>query len=104
MVLVGATASKLTGLFEKQGCHEGNKHRSSQKVKGVAEGEDKCLLLHDVTDGDHGAMGSFRTIGDAMTDKILCQRFDPGAGRLFEQGNRRHKDVGMILLTPGAEA
>ena len=51
---MGAAGVKMTGFLEKQGCHERDDQCGAQQIEGVAEGQDKGLLLHDPADGDDG--------------------------------------------------
>jgi hypothetical protein len=54
--LARAAAFKVSGFLKQQGCHEGDDRRGSGQQEGVAEGEDKGLLLHDMTDRDRRAL------------------------------------------------
>jgi hypothetical protein len=72
MQSVRAAGLKVTGLPQQQGRDERDDQRDAQKIERVAEGQDEGLLLHGLTDRD-----------------------DPGAGGLFEQGNRLGQHVGM---------
>jgi hypothetical protein len=79
--------------FEQQGGHERDDQRGSQQIKGIAEGQDIGLLLYDMADGDHGALGGVGAIDHAAADEVLRQRLDPRTRRLFEQRYRLRQHV-----------
>ena len=64
---MSAAGFKMVGLLQQQGCDERNDQHGAQEIEGVAEGEDKGLLLHDVADRDHCALR--RVGGNVQTPK-----------------------------------
>lgn len=81
---MGGAGFKMVGPFQQQDCHERNDQRGAQQIEGVAEGQNKGLLLHDVADRDHRALRRVSAVDDAVADEILGERFDPRTGRLFQ--------------------
>jgi hypothetical protein len=84
VLLVRAAGLEVTGLPEQKGRHERKDQRDAQEIERVAEGQDECLLLHDIADRDIGTMRRVNPIDDAVAHEILRELIDPGAGRLFE--------------------
>jgi hypothetical protein len=92
------TGFKVTGLFEQQSSHECDDQCGSQEIEGVAEGQDESLFLHDLADRYHGAERCVRRIENTTVDEILRELFDPRAGRLFEQRDRRARPARICLI------
>ena len=60
-------------LLQTNGGNQCDHQRKSEQEKHVAKSEDEGLLLHDLADGNDGAMRGFDVIGHAAADEILGQ-------------------------------
>ena len=98
---MGAAIFKAAGLLQEQGRDECDNRRGAQQEEQVAKSQDESLLLHDLADGNDGAVGCLGMIDHAVAHEVLGELLDPSASCLFEQGYRLHQHVGMILLALG---
>src|SRR4026209_104563 len=84
MILMGAAVGKRTRLLQQEHGDQRDNQCGAEQIEGVAEGQDKSLLLHDLADGYDGAVGGCGVIDDAVVHEILRQLLDPRPGGVLE--------------------
>src|SRR5579862_8682269 len=83
-VSVRASGRHMVRLLQKRGCHQRHDEGEAQEIERVAEGQNVGLLLQDVADGHIGAAGRVSGIGDPVTDEVVRELGDAGAGSFLE--------------------